>query len=200
MMKPYDIDVKKYRKPEYPIDDLFIKRWSPRAMSGEEITDQELMTLFEAAKWAPSSSNEQPWRFIYAKKNTPHWDAFFSFVSEGNKRWCKNAAVLVVACSKIRFTNYDADNRTHSFSAGSAFQNLQLQGSIMKLIVHPFAGFDEEKAAKDLGIPKEYFVDVMIAIGRQGEIENLEEKDRTREFPTDRKKLKEMVMEGKFEG
>jgi len=91
-------------------------------MSGEEITDDELMTLFEAAKWAPSSSNEQPWRFIYAKKNTPHWDAFFSFVSEGNKRWCKNAAVLVVACSKIRFTNYDADNRTHSFQQAQHFK------------------------------------------------------------------------------
>ena len=70
----------------------------------------------------------------------------------------------------------------------------------MKLIVHPFAGFDEEKAAKDLGIPKEYFVDVMMAIGRQGKIEDMEEKDSSREFPTDRKKLKEMVMEGKFEG
>ena len=199
MTSPVDIDATKYRAPEQPIDLLFIRRWSPRAMSGEEISEDELMILFEAAKWAPSSSNEQPWRFIYAKKNSKYWDIFFDFVSEGNKRWCKNAAVLVVIASKKRFTNYDSDNKTHSFSAGSAFENLQLQGTIMGLVVHPFGGFDEDKAAKELYISEQYAVDAMIAIGRPGRIEDLEEKDKTREYPSDRKKLKEIVMEGKFE-
>jgi nitroreductase len=196
-MFPKDIDVHKYRKPDYPIDDLLLRRWSPRAMSGE-LSDEELMTLFEAARWAPSSSNEQPWRFIYAKKGTAYWDVFFDFVSEGNKRWCKTADILVVIISKNRFTKYDADNSTHSFSAGSAFQNLQLQGTIMSLVVHPFGGFDAVKAKNALEIPDDYSVDAMIAIGRQGIIEDLDPKDSSREFPSDRKKLSEIVFEGKF--
>jgi nitroreductase len=198
MTIPADIDVNDYRKTEFPIDDIFIKRWSPRAMSGEEIAEDELMKLFEAARWAPSSLNEQPWRFIYARKNTAYWNMFYGFVSESNQRWCKTAGVLVVIASKNKLTKYDADNRTHSFSAGSAFENLALQGTLMDLVVHPFGGFDEAKAAKELGIPHEYFVDAMIAIGRPGNIEDLEERDRVREFPSDRKKLKEIVMEGKF--
>jgi len=199
MTIPKDIDVHEYRKPENPADEIFIKRWSARAMSGEGITDEELMTLFEAAKWAPSSSNDQPWRFIYAKHDTRYWDTFFSLLTAGNKRWCGNAAVLVVIASKKKFTNYDTDNRTHSFSAGSAFENLALQGSMMGLIVHGMGGFDEKKAAKDLNVPGEYFINAMIAIGRPGEIERLDEEDRKREMPSTRKPLKEVVFEGKFE-
>lgn len=198
MTTPIDIDVLKYRKPEHDISEIFIKRWSPRAFSDEEISDEELMVLFEAAKWAPSSINEQPWRFIYAKKATKYWDIFFNFVSEGNQRWCKDAQILVVVASKRRLTNYDAENRTHSFSAGSAFENLALQGALMNLVIHPFGGFDEAKAAKELEIPESYYVDVMIAIGKPGVIEELAEKDRVREFPSGRKSLKEIVFEGKF--
>ncbi|WP_321416985.1 nitroreductase family protein [uncultured Methanomethylovorans sp.] len=198
MTIPTEIDVYQYRKPENDIDELFVRRWSPRAMSGQSIPDKDLMRLFEVARWAPSASNEQPWRFIYAKKGTKYWDVFFDLVAEGNKRWCKNAAVLMVIISKIRFTKYDAENRTHSFSAGSAFENLQLQATNLGLVVHPFAGFDENKAAKVLGIPIEYYVDVMVAIGMPRKIEDLEEKDRIREFPSDRMKLNELIFEGEF--
>ena len=83
------------RKADYPIDKIFLDRWSPRAMGGKSITDKELMMLFEAARWAPSSSNIQPWRFIYAKKDTEHWDTLFNLLNEFNQLWAKNAAVLV---------------------------------------------------------------------------------------------------------
>src|SRR6185436_18316236 len=81
------------RKPDYPIDPLFLRRWSPRAMSGEPLTERELMTLFEAARWAPSTYNEQEWRFLYARRDTPHWSLFFNLLMEANQVWCKNAAV-----------------------------------------------------------------------------------------------------------
>ncbi len=87
-------NITKIRKVENDINPLFVNRWSPRAMSGEEISHDDLMGLFEAARWAPSSYNNQPWRFIYAKRNTDHWQRLFSLLVEGNKTWAKNAAVI----------------------------------------------------------------------------------------------------------
>src|SRR3989338_3904636 len=91
------------RKTHHLVHPIFPNRWSPRAISGEEITHEELMSLFEAARWAPSSYNNQSWRFIYAKKNTPHWDNLFSLLADGNKLWAKNAAALIVVMSKNTF-------------------------------------------------------------------------------------------------
>ncbi|HEX6027618.1 MAG TPA: nitroreductase family protein, partial [Nitrososphaeraceae archaeon] len=93
-------EVEHTRHPAYKINPLFVNRWSPRSMSGEELNDQDIMSLFEAARWAPSSFNNQPWRFIYAKRNTQHWDRLFSLLYEGNKVWAVNAAVLVVVISR----------------------------------------------------------------------------------------------------
>ena len=91
------------RKPNYPINPLILNRWSPRAMTGETLNDDDIMSLFEAARWAPSSYNNQPWRFIYAKRNTKHWDRFFNLLAEGNKIWAKNAALLVLVISRKNF-------------------------------------------------------------------------------------------------
>ena len=79
------MNIRDFRKPEYNVDKIFFSRWSPRAMSGEEIDQNILFQLFEAAKWAPSSNNNQPWRFIYARRNTPHWATFFNLLAEGNR-------------------------------------------------------------------------------------------------------------------
>ena len=87
------------RKRAFPIDDIFIDRWSPRALSGEPISDDELFTLFEAARWAPSSYNNQPWRFVYAKRDTPHWKRLFGFLVHANQEWAKHAAALIVVIS-----------------------------------------------------------------------------------------------------
>jgi nitroreductase len=94
------------RRPQYDINPLILHRWSPRAMSGEEISDKELMRLFEAARWAPSSYNGQPWRFIYAKRNTEHWDKLFNLMVDFNKSWAKNAAVLLVIISRKNFERH----------------------------------------------------------------------------------------------
>ena len=88
------------RLADHPIEGIFIERWSPRAFTGEAMPPAELMRLFEAARWAPSSYNSQPWRFLYAHRDTPHWDLFLGLLNEGNRGWASRAAVLMVALSK----------------------------------------------------------------------------------------------------
>ena len=186
------------RIPEYEIDPIILGRWSPRAMSGEPIADEELMPLFEAAKWAPSSFNNQPWRFIYAKRDTEHWQKFFDLLVEGNKVWCKNAALLVVIISHRNFEYNNKPARTHSFDAGAAWENLALEGSRRGLVVHGMQGFNYDMAREVLGVPEDYDVEAMAAIGKRGKKEDLPEKLQAAEAPNQRKPLKELIMEGKF--
>jgi len=186
------------RIPEFKVHDIFTNRWSPRAMSGEGIKDEELMSLFEAAKWAPSSYNNQPWRFIYAKKGGAYWETFFNLLTEGNKVWAKNAAVLILVASKKTFDYNEKPSITHSFDTGAAWENIALEGSINGFVVHGMQGFDYEKAKKDLKITDEYTVEMMIAVGKPGRKKDLPEKLQESEFPSNRKKLKDIVFEGEF--
>ena len=191
-------DISLYRKPGHDISPIFINRWSPRAMSGEEITREELMRLFEAARWAPSSMNNQPWRFLYALRNTEHWEKFFGLLSENNRSWCKNAAVLIVVVSKTTFDFNGKPSRTHSYDTGAAWISLALQGSFMGLVVHGMQGFDYERAKTELNLPGEYQVEAMAAIGLPGNKYDLPFALEQREFPSGRKKLEEIVFEGGF--
>jgi nitroreductase len=192
------VDISKWRKPEHEVDKIFLNRWSPRAMSPETLGDDDLMSLFEAAKWASSSFNNQPWRFAYAKRNTQHWTTFYNLLTESNQVWCKTAAVLIVIISKNTFDLNNRPARTHSFDAGSAWGNLALQGSIKGLVVHGMQGFDYEKAKIKLGVPDGYTVEAMAAIGKAGRRESLPEYLQKKEFPSNRKKINETVFEGKF--
>lgn len=180
------------------ISDIFLNRWSPRAMSGQEVNDKELMALFEAARWAPSSYNAQPWRFIYAKRNTKHWDTLFNLLVDFNKSWAKNAGALVVVVSKNNFDHNNQPSRTHSFDTGAAWQNLALQGSLHGLVVHGMAGFDYDRAVKELNIPAGYTVQAMVAIGKPGSLDVLPEAMRGSEHPSSRNELSSMVFEGSF--
>ena len=193
-------NITKIRKVENNINPLFVNRWSPRAMSGEEISHDDLMGLFEAARWAPSSYNNQPWRFIYAKRNTDHWQRLFSLLVEGNKTWAKNAAVIVVVISRKNFEFNEKPAITHQFDAGAAWENLALEATLRELVTHGMQGFDFNEARKVLGIPDSFDVMAMIAIGKLGQKENLPRDLQEREYPSNRKPLEEIVMEGKFIG
>ncbi len=193
-------NITKIRKVENDINPLFVNRWSPRAMSGEEISHDDLMGLFEAARWAPSSYNNQPWRFIYAKRNTDHWQRLFSLLVEGNKTWAKNAAVIVVVISRKNFEFNEKPAITHQFDAGAAWENLALEATSRELVTHGMQGFDFNEARKVLGIPDSFDVMAMIAIGKLGQKENLPRDLQEREYPSNRKPLEEIVMEGKFIG
>lgn len=192
------MDVKKYRKPEHEISEYILGRWSPRAMTGEELTDNELMPLFEAARWAPSSMNNQLWRFIYAKRNTKYFNDFFSVLSEGNKIWCKSAASLVILISRKNAYYKNLPQPTHSFEAGSAFENLALEGARRNLVIHAMAGFDYAKAKNMLKLSDEWKVECMIAIGKPGHKDSLPSDLREREVPTQRIPLNKIAFEGEF--
>lgn len=187
-----------YRKPGHDISPIFINRWSPRAMSGEELGREELMRLFEAARWAPSSMNNQPWRFLFAMKNAEHWDKFFGLLSRNNQTWCRNAAALIVVISKKTFDFNGKTARTHSYDTGAAWMGLALQGSFMGLVVHGMQGFDYDKARAELSISDEYQVEAMAAVGRPGNKHDLPLALEEREFPSSRKALEELVFEGGF--
>ena len=178
------------RQPQYNINPLLLHRWSPRAMSGEEISDTELMRLFEAARWAPSSYNGQPWRFIYAKRNSESWDKLFSLMVDFNKSWAKNAAVLVVIISRKNFEHDGKPSVTHQFDAGAAWENLALQGETQGLVTHGMQGFDYEKARRDLSIPTTFDVMAMVAIGKPAPKEIL---------PTDVQQREQALIESHYQ-
>lgn len=184
--------------PDHPIEPLFIRRWSPRAMSGEAIAPATLATLFEAARWAPSSYNEQEWRFLYAHRDGPHWPTFFALLAEGNRVWCERAGVLVVVLSHRVFARNGKPNPVHSYDTGAAWQNLALQGAAMGLVVHGMMGFDYDLARASLAVPDDYAVEAMIAIGHPGDPAALPESLRQIEVPSQRKPVSELVREGKF--
>jgi len=191
-------EVKKTRNPTHEINSLIINRWSPRSFIPEDLSDKELFSLFEAARWAPSSSNSQPWRFIYAKRNSKNWNDLFNLLVDFNKQWCANASALVVVVSRKNFEHNGQPSITHQFDTGSAWENLAIQAISQGLVTHAMAGFDYEKARKDLEVPSDYEVIAMIAIGKRGPKEKLSPELQTREIPNTRKPLSEIVMEGKF--
>ena len=197
-MKPTDINVDEHRQPDWPVEPMLYRRWSPRAMSGEAVTRDEMMTLFEAARWAPSSYNAQNWRLLYAIRDSEHRDRFFRLMSEGNQAWTKNAGMLIVLVSRNAFEHNDKPARTHSFDSGAAWQNLALQSTAMGLVAHALQGFDYDRAKTELSVPDGYAVEVMVVVGRPGEIEDLPEGPRGMETPNTRKPVNEIALEGGF--
>jgi hypothetical protein len=185
------------RTPGHAVDPLFLDRWSPRARSGEPIDDADLRVLFEAARWAPSSSNAQPWRMLYGRRDTSAWPLFFDLLSERNRLWCRNAAALVLFVSKT-INDHGKPSVTHSYDTGAAWENFALQGELKGFVVHGMQGFDYTRARATLRVPDDYRIEAMAAVGRRGRVSDLEEGFRARETPSGRKPLTEIVCEGAF--
>lgn len=188
------------RKPEHPVDDLFLGRWSPRALSGADIPEKDLMTLFEASKWAPSSYNNQSWRAVYARRNTPAWETLFGLLVDYNKMWCDKASALIVFFSKKTFDHNGKPARTHSYDTGSAWMSFALQAHMKGYIAHGMEGFDYDRAKSELEIPDDYQVEAMAAVGLPGDPDQLRPVLKKNEKPSDRRPLAKSVFEGKFAG
>ena len=190
------------RHSDYPIDKVFLERWSPRAFTSDDMSETELMTLLEAARWAPSSYNSQPWRFIYARRGTPHFEKLLSLLNEFNRSWAKNASVLIVLVSSSTMVPLGKDtpvpSHSHSLDAGAAWASLALQATLSGWHAHGMVGFDMERAFAELGVPQGYRVEQAIAIGRRGDKSMLPEGLAARETPNDRLPLSHIAMEGSF--
>ena len=187
------------RTSEYPIDKQFLDRWSPRAFSDRPLTDEQVMTVLEAARWAPSASNLQPWRFFYGLRGEPQFDTLLSLLVPFNEGWAKNAGALIFITSVISFDG-SRPVITHSFDAGSAFMSLSLQAHSMGLVAHGMAGIEFEKVPTVLNLPDNLKVEAAVAIGYQGDISALPEALQKREAPSQRQPLADMVFKGHFVG
>jgi nitroreductase len=190
-------DVKSVRQAEYEIDPIFLNRWSPRAFSEKEVDDDALQRVVEAARWAPSSANEQPWRFVIARSDEDR-ARFVSFLYEGNQIWAQHAPVLIAVVSRSRFTYNEKPNLTYQFDAGCAWGYLALAATENGLIAHGMAGFDREQAREVLELPEEFDAIAMVALGYRGDKEKLPEALQAREVPSARRPQAESVMEGRF--
>lgn len=190
--------LKTNRKADYPVHELILNRWSPRSFSTQPVTDLELMTILDAARWAQNSFNNQPWRFIYARHESKDWKKFLDLLVSANKVWAQNARVLVLVISKKTFDYNESPSRTHSFDTGAACQNMALQAAYLDIVCHVMEGFDYDAAKKVFNISDIYQVEAMFALGKLGSKQDLPEKIKERETPSNRKPLKEVVFEGNF--
>jgi len=191
-----------FRESTYPIDPLFLERWSPRAFTGETISEADLLTMIEAGHWAASSYNSQPWRFLYARRDTPAWERFFSLLNAGNQSWAKNASALLVLVSNSVMQppgmEKPVPSHSHSLDAGAAAANFALQATRMGWQAHGMVGFDMERAFAELNMPQGYRVEAAYAVGRQGDKAMLSEAMQARESPNQRRPLAEVALEGGF--
>jgi nitroreductase len=190
------------RNADYPIDPMFLERWSPRALTGAPMSEYELLTILEAARWAPSAFNSQPWRFIYARRDTEHWPRLLGLLTESNRLWARNASALVILVSKTtvlpRGAEKEVPSWSHSLDAGAAWYSLALQASRSGWAAHGMVGFDKERAVSELGVPEGYRVEAAIAIGKRGDKSLLPEALQARELQSGRLPLRELVREGHF--
>ncbi len=193
---------KNSRASDHPIEPIFLERWSPRAFVDEVISETDLLTMIEAGRWAASSYNSQPWRFLYARRGTPSWDLFLSLLVPFNQSWAKNASALLVLVSAETMrppgAEKDVPSHSHSLDTGAAAANFALQATFMGWQVHGMVGFDIARAFAELNVPAGYRVEAAYAVGRPGDKATLPEALQAREQPSPRRPLAEIAMEGGF--
>lgn len=191
------------REPDHPIDPLFTQRWSPRAFTGESIDDATLLSLFEAARWAPSASNSQPWRFIHARPGGAGWAALLEGLVPFNQAWAQHASALVLVLSR---TTWVPPGKTdpvpadwHAFDTGGAWVQLALQATRAGWHAHAMGGFDRERLRAAFAVPGDHDLHAVIALGRRDPTASaLPESLRAREAPSPRLPLAAFVAEGRF--
>ncbi|VVE58214.1 NADH dehydrogenase [Pandoraea iniqua] len=190
------------RQADHPIDPQFVARWSPRAFTDETLPEATLNTFFEAARWAPSAYNAQPWRFVYARRGTPHWEKFVGFLNEFNQSWAKHAAAIVIVISKSTLTppgsQQEVPAPTHALDTGAAWGYLALQASLSGWATHAMAGIEHDKIRNELDLSSKYTIEAAVAIGRPGDPATLPEGLRSREVPSPREPLAKIAAEGRF--
>ncbi|MEX0654129.1 MAG: nitroreductase family protein [Phycisphaeraceae bacterium] len=186
--------------PDHAIHDLLERRWSPRAFDARPVEKEKLLRLFEAARWAASSFNEQPWRFIVGTKDEPaQYEKVLSCLVEFNRNWAKGAPVVMLTVTKTAFSKNDKPNRVHQHDLGLAMGNLSVQATAEGLFLHQMAGIEQEKVREVFGVPAGYEAQTACAIGYAGDPSTLPEAMRKDETaPRERKPLRAFVFDGTF--
>jgi len=189
----YSAEVAEARRPDYPVHPLILNRWSPRSYSEQPVSDEQLYTILEAARWAPSSSNLQPWRFYVAREEEEH-ERFRQFIRPNNRLWTDQAPVLLLLASAAVKENGDP-NVSHAFDTGAAWATLALQARLLGLSTRAVGGFDRAIAREILAVPEHIALHAVVALGYRGSLDNLEESFREKERPNGRRSLAESILE-----
>lgn len=191
-----------HRTADHAIDPLFLERWSPRAFDGTALSEEEVLQLLEAARWAPSAYNMQPWRFVYARRGTPGWEGLLGLLVSFNAVWVAEAGALLLIASDTLMQPAGAEETkpsySHSFDAGAGWASLALQATRMGLQAHAMVGFDIPRAQSELRIPERYRIEAMIAVGRPGDKSILPERLQEREHPSSRQPVDHFAFEGSW--
>lgn len=182
------------------VEKLIVDRWSPRAFDGSEMPQEDLDVIFEAAGWAPSAYNVQPWTFLYAHKGDENWDLLLSGLVEFNQSWAKDASVLVYVVSDkyMRSDKGNSENHSHSFDAGAAWALAAIQAQAMGYHTHGMTGLKFGEVEQLLGIPDDHRLEAAFVIGRAAGKERLPDYLQEREVPSTRKPVSEITKAGKF--
>ena len=184
------------------VEPLFLDRWSPRAFDSSAIPQADLDTIFDAARWAPSAFNYQPWRFLYAHRDDANWSRFLSVLMPFNQSWVQNAGAMIFILSDTLMAAPGSDDfkpsYSHSFDAGAAWALLSLQATRLGYHTHGMTGVDFDKARTELGVPDRFRIEAAVAIGRQGDKAILPEGLQAREVPSDRSPIEDFVFAGNF--
>lgn len=190
------------RSPDHPIEPVFVERWSPRAFDGSSISKAQLFTLFEAARWAPSAFNAQPWRFLYALRDEDNWPKFLDLLLPFNQTWAQHASALIFVVSDTLIESKPgaepAPSRSHSFDAGAAWLLLALQATALSLHSHGMGGVDFARARSVLNVPERFSIEVAIAVGRMGDKGVLPEALQAQESPSLRRSISDIAFSGCF--
>ncbi len=190
------------RQADHPIEALFLQRWSPRALDRRDMPEAHLMAMLEAARWAPSAYNLQPWRFIYRLRQDPAWPRWLALLDPFNAEWAKDASALVFLCSDSLMPGRDGraprPSASHRFDAGAAWAQLALQATAMGYQAHAMGGIDATAVRDALAVPARFTVEIGIAIGRADAPDRLPPALREREVPSDRLPLAALAFAGRF--
>jgi len=189
------------RTTDTALDPLFLHRWSPRAYDGTTIPAADLRTILDAGRWAPSSFNYQPWRFLYATRDdAANWQRFLDTLIPFNANWVKESSVLIYVLSETTMGSPDKPSHTHSFDAGAAWGSIALQAHLLGYHAHGMIGLDLDNARAELAVPEGFRIEAAIAIGTKGDPSVLPESLRARDVPSDRKPLDDIAYPGNFKG
>ena len=191
-----EINKMKYAQPSTEgVLPVILERWSPRAFADRDVNPIDLRTIFEAARWAPSSYNEQPWQFFMGHRNSETYKKIFDTLVPFNQAWARTAPVLILGVAKTRFGHNDSPNNYALHDLGAADGFITLQAAAMGIATHQMAGFDQAKAREAFDIPEVFAIGSVMAMGYQGDLSSLGEQYQAQEqSPRSRKPLSEMVL------